>query len=59
MVVLSEQHRVAADGAPDDVLAQRELLLEVNLIHEHAHLHGQRLHSHEHAHQGEHEHEHK
>ena len=40
MVVLSEEHTVVADGTPDDVLAQRDLLLEVNLIHEHAHRHG-------------------
>ena len=32
-VVFSEQHRVVADGTPQDVLAQRDLLLEVNLIH--------------------------
>jgi len=50
MVVLSEQHRVAADGTPEAVLAQRELLLEVNLIHEHAHRHGASAHQHAHAH---------
>ena len=50
MVVLSEQHRVAADGTPDAVLAQRDLLLEVNLIHEHAHRHGASAHQHAHAH---------
>jgi len=33
-VVLSEEHRVIAEGPPDDVLADRELLLSVNLIHE-------------------------
>ncbi|HEY5540988.1 MAG TPA: ABC transporter ATP-binding protein [Coriobacteriia bacterium] len=57
MVVLSEQHRVCADGAPEDVLAQRELLLEVNLIHEHAHRHGSAAHEHAHAHGHVHEHE--
>jgi cobalt/nickel transport system ATP-binding protein len=50
MVVLSEQHRVCADGTPDAVLAQRDLLLEVNLIHEHAHRHGASAHQHAHAH---------
>jgi cobalt/nickel transport system ATP-binding protein len=50
MVVLSEEHRVVADGAPSDVLAQRELLLSVNLIHEHAHRHAALGHAHEHAH---------
>ena len=58
-LILGEDHRVAVCGPLDEVLADRDLLLRVNLIHEHAHLHGQRLHSHEHAHQGEHEHEHK
>jgi cobalt/nickel transport system ATP-binding protein len=52
MIVLSEEHRIAADGPPDEVLAQRELLLEVNLIHEHEHRHRATapLHSHAHAH---------
>jgi cobalt/nickel transport system ATP-binding protein len=59
MVVLSEQHRVAADGAPDDVLAQRDLLLEVNLIHEHAHRHGSAAHAHAHAHGHVHGHDHE
>jgi len=51
IVVLSEDHTVAADGTPEEVLAQRELLLSVNLIHgahasprvdrhRHAHAHG-------------------
>ena len=57
MVVLSEQHRVAADGPPDEVLAQRDLLLEVNLIHEHAHRHGSEAHQHAHAHGHVHGHE--
>jgi len=50
MVVLSEEHRVATDGTPFDVLAQRDLLLEVNLIHEHAHRHGRGEHAHPHEH---------
>jgi len=52
MIVLSEEHRIAADGDPGDVLAQRDLLLEVNLIHEHEHRHraGGAPHSHAHAH---------
>ena len=50
MVVLSEQHRVCADGAPTEVLAQHELLLEVNLIHEHAHRHRGSAHEHPHGH---------
>lgn len=51
MVVLAEDHTVRADGAPAQVLAQRDLLLEVNLIHEHAHRHGTAIeHAHPHAH---------
>jgi len=50
MIVLSEEHRVVADGTPEEVLAQRDLLLAVNLIHEHAHRHGAERHVHPHAH---------
>ena len=39
MVVLSEDHTLVADGPPEVVLAQRDLLLAANLIHEHAHRH--------------------
>jgi cobalt/nickel transport system ATP-binding protein len=49
-LVLGEDHRPAADGPLAAVLADRELLLSVNLIHEHAHHHGALLHSHPHAH---------
>ena len=67
-VVLGEDHRPAADGPLGDVLADRDMLLSVNLIHEHAHHHGALLHSHPHAHppgkerhaedEPEHQHEH-
>jgi cobalt/nickel transport system ATP-binding protein len=50
MVVLSEEHRIVADGTPDDVLAQRDLLLSVNLIHEHSHRHVRTEHEHPHEH---------
>jgi cobalt/nickel transport system ATP-binding protein len=50
MIVLSEEHRVCADGSPAEVLAQRDLLLEVNLIHEHSHSHRDSRHEHPHAH---------
>ncbi len=49
-VVLGEDHRPAADGPLGDVLADRDMLLSVNLIHEHVHHHGALLHSHPHAH---------
>ena len=47
-LVLSEDHRLLAEGAPAEILADRELLLRANLIHEHAHRHGAVLHSHPH-----------
>jgi cobalt/nickel transport system ATP-binding protein len=55
IVVLSEDHTIAADGTPDEVLAERELLLSVNLIHEHTHRHATRAHKHAHAHPPGHE----
>jgi len=48
--VLSEDHTIVADGTPEEVLAQRELLLSVNLIHEHTHRHASTAHKHAHAH---------
>ena len=50
IVVLSEEHTVATDGPPEEVLAQRDLLLSVNLIHTHAHRHAALVHAHAHAH---------
>lgn len=50
MIVLSEDHVVVADGSPADVLAMRELLLRVNLIHEHSHRHGESEPEHAHPH---------
>jgi cobalt/nickel transport system ATP-binding protein len=57
-VILGEDHRLAANGPLSSLLGERELLLKVNLIHEHTHVHGGLRHSHVHAHQGEHDHEH-
>lgn len=48
-LVFSEEHRIVAEGSPNHILARRELLLGVNLIHEHSHFHdGDRPHAHEH-----------
>ncbi len=48
-LVFSEDHRIVAEGPSADILADRGLLLKVNLIHEHSHLHsGQPPHAHEH-----------
>ena len=48
-VVFAEQHRIVADGTPEAVLADRDLLLAVNLIHPHAHRHGRLVHAHPHG----------
>jgi cobalt/nickel transport system ATP-binding protein len=51
-IVLSEDHTVAGDGAFPGIMANDELLLRVNLIHEHAHNHGDTAHVHRHGHYG-------
>ncbi len=49
-LVFSEDHRIVAEGTPREILADRDLLLGVNLIHEHSHLHpGEAPHGHEHG----------
>ncbi len=47
-VVLNEQGRVVADGPAAPILADRDLLIGANLIHEHLHGHGALAHSHPH-----------
>ncbi len=39
VIVLRENHTVAADGTPFEIFSDRELLLDVNLIHERSHFH--------------------
>jgi len=51
-IVFSEDQTIAADGRFADILGNEELLLKVNLIHEHAHRHGDRAHVHRHGHYG-------
>jgi cobalt/nickel transport system ATP-binding protein len=48
-VVFSEEHRLVADGSPDELLADTELLARVNLIHSHVHAHDGVTHSHLHS----------
>lgn len=57
VIVLGEDHRVAASGAAEAVLSDVELLLSVNLVHAHAHWHDGELHLHPHTHLHEHGHE--
>ena len=51
-IVFSEDHTVAAVGLFSELIANDELLLRVNLIHEHAHHHGDTAHAHRHGHYG-------
>jgi cobalt/nickel transport system ATP-binding protein len=51
-IVFSEDHTLAGDGPIDDIIRNDDLLLSVNLIHEHAHKHGGTAHVHRHGHFG-------
>ena len=57
VIVLNEQHIIEAEGTPQEILRNRELLLRVNLIgehyHEHAHV-GADGHGHSHFHHHKH-----
>jgi cobalt/nickel transport system ATP-binding protein len=57
-LVFSEAHCLVADGPVADILKNTELLLRVNLIHEHWHRHGPLWHSHPHLHDRDHAHTH-
>ena len=46
-VVFSEDHRIVAEGGPAEILGDRALLLDVNLVHEHSHRRGSVAHSHQ------------
>lgn len=49
VLVLGEDHTVAADGPMTEVLDDKDLLLRANIIHEHAHRHGDIVHVHSHG----------
>ena len=51
-IVFSEDHTLAGDGPIDEIIRNDDLLLSVNLIHEHAHKHGGTAHVHRHGHFG-------
>ncbi len=55
-IVFDEQHRIAADGPTGEILAQRDLLVACNLLHEHKHRHGETEHAHIHRHTHQHGH---
>ncbi|MBI5211778.1 MAG: ABC transporter ATP-binding protein [Nitrospirae bacterium] len=50
VAVLSEDHRLEKTGSAEDILKDEELLLKVNLVHEHMHCHGPSAHKHIHSH---------
>jgi len=56
--VLDEHHHVVAQGTPDEVLSNHDLLIACNLMHEHMHRHKDvdEEHSHPHIHLPSHEH---
>lgn len=56
VALLSEDHRLEKIDACQALLADEELLLKVNLIHEHRHFHGQAVHRHRHSHYSRHKH---
>ncbi len=57
-VVFSEDHRIVANSGTQAILNDTELLMKVNLIHEHYHRHKEILHKHSHGHSSEHNHIH-
>lgn len=57
VAVLSEEHRLERAGSAEEILKNEELLLKVNLIHEHIHFHGKTAHRHLHSHFPSHCHE--
>ncbi len=59
-VLVLEEGRVGATGAPAEILANYELLLRANLVHAHRHSHGTITHTHPHLHShSKHEHRHE
>ena len=56
VIVFNEDHHIVAEGSPQDILSNKELLLSVNLIDEHYHRHIQVFdpiehHDHYHSHE--------
>ncbi len=55
VIVIGEERRILADGTPQEILADRALLVRANLVHEHLHEHGRLVHAHEHDAEDHHE----
>ena len=56
VAVLSDEHTIRKTGSASEILGDEELLISVNLIHEHIHKHGNEVHRHSHSHYGFHKH---
>lgn len=56
VALMSEDHRIEKVGRGIDILADEDLLLRTNLIHEHRHIHGDQSHQHRHVHVSLHSH---
>jgi cobalt/nickel transport system ATP-binding protein len=56
VAVLSEDHTIRKTGTASEILGDEELLVSVNLIHEHVHKHGKEEHKHYHSHYVFHKH---
>jgi len=50
VAVMTEEHAIERTGKADEILADEEMLLRVNLVHEHMHSHGGTSHRHRHSH---------
>jgi cobalt/nickel transport system ATP-binding protein len=58
VVLFCEDHEITDDGAPHEILSDRDRLIACNLLHEHRHKHGATEHVHHHLHAPPHEHAH-
>ncbi|MCJ7446295.1 MAG: energy-coupling factor ABC transporter ATP-binding protein [Bacteroidales bacterium] len=56
VAVLTDEHTIRKTGTASEILSDEELLISVNLIHEHAHKHGNEEHKHYHSHYVFHKH---
>jgi cobalt/nickel transport system ATP-binding protein len=56
VAVLSEEHTIQKTGTASEILSDEQLLISVNLIHQHIHKHGNEEHRHYHSHYVFHKH---
>jgi cobalt/nickel transport system ATP-binding protein len=54
VIVLGTEHRLVADGKPEQFLSDPDFLLRTNLVHEHSHRHQELVHRHRHLHDHQH-----